>query len=338
MCFHHRPEIHGKMAGTIQSRRKDELTTAELKALIEDLIRSGVRHVSLHGGEPLIRPDFAEILTYAASRKLHTSTFTNATLITDEIARIMVENLHDLGTSIHGSEAVHDQVTGIPGSFRQAVDGLLRLQAAKRAAKSMTPHINLACIVTAINYRHLAELVDVAKQLGLDHFGFGIVTTTSPAAVDATRRMLGFKACSSPFIGDALLDPGLLEVNAAEYRNEIEKARELAGNNGIRVFSYPFNSDSAITQAFSDPLFRLGKKCHYPWFSSVISTYGHVFNSASSVRVSGISAHRHSAQSGAVPYTGRFGPRSCGVVVIPPSVPNVAALSMSHNLRHQVGS
>lgn len=277
MCFHHRPEIHGKMAATIQSRRKDELTTSELKTLIDDLIRSGVRHVSLHGGEPLIRPDFAEIVTYAANQKLHTSTFTNATLITDEIARVMVDNLHDLGTSIHGNETVHDQVTGVPGSFRQALDGLLRLQSAKRAAKSATPHINLACIVTAINYRHLAELVDVVKQLGLDHFGFGIVTTTSPAAVDATRRMLGFKVCSSPFLGDALLDPELLNVNAAEYRNEIEKAGRLAGKHGIRVSSYPFNSDSAITQAFSDPLFRLGKRCHYPWFSSVISTYGDVY-------------------------------------------------------------
>lgn len=277
MCFHHRPSVHDKMNDTIVARRREELTADAIKSLLDDLARSGVRHVSLHGGEPLLHPGFCEILSHASRVGLHTSTFSNAALITDDIARQMVLHLHDLGVSIHGGEAVHDQVTGVPGSFRNAMDGIKRVQRAKSEASSATPHINLACIVTAVNHRHLSELVHVARELELDHFGFGVVTFTDRSAMDATRRMLGLKACGTSFLGDSLIEPDLLEVDPAAYSKAIADAKRLAAEEDIRVEGYPLTSHEAITQAFSDPFFRLGKRCNYPWYSSVISCYGDVY-------------------------------------------------------------
>lgn len=277
MCFHHRPSVHDKMTETIIARRREELTTEEVKALLTDFSRSGVRHVSLHGGEPLIRPDFCDILAHASRSGLHISTFTNAALITDEIARQMVTHLHDLGTSIHGGETIHDLVTGIPGSFKQAMEGIKRVLAAKKAAGSVTPNINLACIVTAVNHRNLAELVHVARELGLAQFGFGIVTFTDQRAMDATRRMLGFKGCGASFLGDSLIEPDLFEIAPDEYAKAIAEAKRLANEADIRAVDYPFTSREAIIKAFSDPFYRLGKWCNYPWYSSVISSYGDVY-------------------------------------------------------------
>src|SRR5215471_4324935 len=71
------------------SGRRDpgELSTAECKALIEELERMQVFYVNIGGGEPTIRPDFWELLDYAVARRVGVKFSTNGIKITAEIAR-----------------------------------------------------------------------------------------------------------------------------------------------------------------------------------------------------------------------------------------------------------
>lgn len=277
MCFHHRADVHPKMMGTIKAKQDDELSAAEIKELIDDAARMGVRHVSLHGGEPMMNPAFCEIMEYAAQRKMHLSTFSNATLITDELAQCCVKYLTDIGISIHGGEATHDTVTGVPGSYQKVMAGLLRLQAAKRATGSEFPHIHLTCVVTGLNYEHLEDMVPVAQQAGLGEFWLSMVTFTDERAVKATCKML----CATPteplFLGDSMVPRDVLQVDAARYRESMARLRAAAKPAGIKVWEYPFRTEREVAGYFTDPLARLGRHCNYPWYSSVISAYGDVY-------------------------------------------------------------
>jgi radical SAM protein with 4Fe4S-binding SPASM domain len=265
------------MATTIRDKKTDELSAAEIKELIDDAARMGVKHLSIHGGEPLLRPDFCEILEYAARKGLHTSTFTNATLITEEVAQCCTRHLHDVGISIHGGETTHDLVAGLAGSYRKVMDGLLRLQAVKRSAGTEFPHIHLTCVVSGLNYEHLDEMVPVAQEAGLKDIWLSMVTFTDQRAVDASCRMLAATPTEPLFLGDSLVPRDVLQVDAPRYQQAMARLRAAAAAADIKVWEYPFKSEQDIASYFSNPLARLGRHCDYPWYSSVVSAYGDVY-------------------------------------------------------------
>jgi 12,18-didecarboxysiroheme deacetylase len=103
----------------------DELTTAEGKALLDDLARFGVPVVLFSGGEPFVRPDLLELAAYAVDRGMRTVISTNGTLITPTLAKqLKTVGLSYVGISLDGMEDVNDRFRGVPGSFRRAIEGI----------------------------------------------------------------------------------------------------------------------------------------------------------------------------------------------------------------------
>src|SRR5205085_4265655 len=70
------------------SGRRDpaELSTAEAKAVIDELQRMQVFYVNIGGGEPTIRPDFWELVDYATAHHVGVKFSTNGVRITPEVA------------------------------------------------------------------------------------------------------------------------------------------------------------------------------------------------------------------------------------------------------------
>ena len=77
---------------------ENELTTAEAKALLEDLGEFGSPVILFSGGEPLMREDLTELIAHAKKQGLRAVISTNGTLITKEKA---IE-LRELGLSYVG--------------------------------------------------------------------------------------------------------------------------------------------------------------------------------------------------------------------------------------------
>jgi len=65
----------------------DELSTAQAKAVIDNLAAFGVPSVLFSGGEPLMRPDLFELIEYTVGRGLRAVISTNGTLISADVAR-----------------------------------------------------------------------------------------------------------------------------------------------------------------------------------------------------------------------------------------------------------
>ena len=111
----------------------DELSTEEAFRLLDQLAEvPEYRMVAFTGGEPLMRTDFFPILEYAQALGFSNTLATNATLVTPAIAAGMKER----GVSIAAvsldapTESVHDEIRGVPGSFRKALDGIAALKEA----------------------------------------------------------------------------------------------------------------------------------------------------------------------------------------------------------------
>ena len=66
-----------------QAKRPNELSLAEIKALLDEWDESGVLQVFLTGGEVFTHPDAVEIIRYARSKRFLTQIFSNGLLITE---------------------------------------------------------------------------------------------------------------------------------------------------------------------------------------------------------------------------------------------------------------
>ena len=110
---------------------KDELTTEEGKAVIDDLAAFGSPVILFSGGEPLMRKDLPELAEHAVKKGMRAVISTNGTLITPEKARILKEiGLSYVGISLDGMKEIHDRFRGVEGSFDKTMDGIRNCQEA----------------------------------------------------------------------------------------------------------------------------------------------------------------------------------------------------------------
>jgi len=111
-----------------------ELTTDQWHDILRQAAELGALSVRFTGGEPLLRPDFAEIYLHARRLGMKVVLFTNGRLITPEMADLLarVPPLKKVQVSVYGMHAQsYDAVAGVPGAyaeFRRGVDLLLERQ------------------------------------------------------------------------------------------------------------------------------------------------------------------------------------------------------------------
>ena len=104
-----------------------EWTAERWKAVLTEAAGLGCLVVRLTGGEPLLRADFEEVYLHARKLGLRVMLFTNATLITPRLARLLkdVPPLEAVEVSVYGmTKGTCEAVTRAPGSFAACRRGL----------------------------------------------------------------------------------------------------------------------------------------------------------------------------------------------------------------------
>jgi mycofactocin radical SAM maturase len=112
------------------SGRRDpvELSTGEAMAVLDELAALQVFYINIGGGEPMIRRDFFELISYAIGRGIGVKFSTNGTLLDRAAARrLAAMDYLDVQISIDGLDArTNDAVrgTGSYAAARRAMDNL----------------------------------------------------------------------------------------------------------------------------------------------------------------------------------------------------------------------
>jgi len=141
----------------------EDLSTAESKGLIDQIVAFCNPILILSGGEPLIRPDIFEIAEHAVARGLRVALATNGTLIDESMAQRIVDvGIRRVAVSLDGATAeTHDTFRALPGSFAQALQGIEHLR-----ARGMSLQVNTT--VARHNIDELPHILDLALSLGAD--------------------------------------------------------------------------------------------------------------------------------------------------------------------------
>ncbi len=147
------------------SGRRDprELTTGEAQAVIDELAGLQVFYVNIGGGEPMIRPDFFELIGYATGHGVGVKFSTNGTRLTPAAARRLAGmDYVDVQISVDGAEAaVNDAVRGA-GSYAAARRAMDNLAAAGFGA------FKISVVVTRHNVSQLDAFAALADGYGAE--------------------------------------------------------------------------------------------------------------------------------------------------------------------------
>jgi mycofactocin biosynthetic radical S-adenosylmethionine protein MftC len=145
------------------SGRRDprELTTAQCRAVIDELERMQVFYVNIGGGEPTVRPDFWDLVDYATAHHVGVKFSTNGIKITPERARrLAASDYVDVQISLDGAtEQVNDAVRG-PGSYATA------LRAMGNLARAGFRGFKISVVVTRQNAGQLDDFAAIADRFG----------------------------------------------------------------------------------------------------------------------------------------------------------------------------
>ncbi len=153
--------VHCRASSTA-NRHEDELNLKECFSFLNDVASIKSNPVLIMtGGEPLMRPDFFEILKYADGLGINKVIATNATLLTPEIA-FRLADFHVLAASVSidgPCASRHDEFRRTPGSFDASCRGIEYLKAA-----GIKVQINIS--ITRRNYECFEDMFKLALSLG----------------------------------------------------------------------------------------------------------------------------------------------------------------------------
>ena len=139
-----------------------ELSGEECRQIVDQLAAIKVFQINIGGGEPFLRDDFLDFLSYAHRKGVVTCVSTNGTLIDNRLARWLstLEMLY-LQVSLDGATAeVNDRIRG-EGTY------IIILEALAALARHGVP-FSINTVLTRLNFSQLDTLRDMAKEYGAE--------------------------------------------------------------------------------------------------------------------------------------------------------------------------
>lgn len=187
---------------------RGQLPTPEFLAMMEKAVRqTGARHLTLTGGEPLLRKDALEIVALAGELADTVTLITNGSHVTPAVARelarcgVTVVQL----TLLAAERGLHDRLKGAV-CFDDTVRAALELQAAG-------VHTQVCFVATAENRGQLAGVLELCLALGVRSLSYNRMSPTGRAIHHVARLM----------------------PTAEQLREDLDVAERLGARWGIRI-------------------------------------------------------------------------------------------------------
>jgi len=160
---------------------RGEMTTAEIKELLDQMAEAGVFLLTLSGGEIMLRRDFFEIVEHARRLSFCVKLKTNAVMIHQpEAARIQALALDSVQISVYSHrDEVHDAITKLPGSLKRTI-------AAVRLLVERGVKVVFANVLMRENFQDYPGVQALAAEVGAQ---FTIDPTITPM-MDGNRSIL----------------------------------------------------------------------------------------------------------------------------------------------------
>lgn len=179
-----------------------ELTTAQWKQVLDQLWEIGIPHTCFTGGEPTLREDLPDLVAYAEDLGLVTGLLTNGRRLSDQalVDKLVSSGLDHFQITLESHlEAVHDEIVGSAGAFKETVNGICCA-------------INTDCYVltnTTLTHKNIGEMPKTLE----------FIAALGVQAVACNSLILTGRAPGSGLeVEEAQLGPALDAIHATAHR------------------------------------------------------------------------------------------------------------------------
>ena len=216
-------------------RRGEELDTAAVKAAVSEWAAAGCLYVTLTGGDPMMREDFAEIYRHIRESGMVATVFCTGVRVTEAIAELFRElPPRKVEISLYGATAAtHDAATGVTGAHARAWEGIRRLQAAG-------VRLVLKTLLMKSNRRELAVMERQAEAIGA---GFRFDAALFPCMEGGSRAPLALRVPPEDAVAADMATP----ERRAMWRDKIGQMAARPDDERL----YPCSA--GLTQFHADP-------------------------------------------------------------------------------------
>lgn len=242
------------------TKKETSLSTEQWKSVLDQLKAMGCGKIHFSGGEMFLRPDALDLVEHGCQLGMKINMTTNGTLFTKDMLRRLVRaKPNSISLSLDGPRpALHDQIRGIPGSFKRTCRTIRRLQELGDK-QGRRPKIRLNFVIMQSNYRRTAEMVSLARELE--------VVELHPMPVDDE--------------GDFRLSLGQMERYNAEIAPQVFLERQKAGFSTDPLMVYPFGQSAEELRSSREGHYSRGyyqqKPCLAPWMQLFLAWDGETF-------------------------------------------------------------
>jgi MoaA/NifB/PqqE/SkfB family radical SAM enzyme len=171
LCNHRCPECSGWY---FQNRNHDMLEYALAEDIIRQLAKARVRGlIFTGGGEPLCHPHITDIVKLTHALGLDIGFITNGSLITQDIAGVLLECCTWLRISLDaGSPETFEKVHGMDGdTFEKVINNIRLLTNMKKQLNSSTT-IGIGYLTCDYSKDEMYETTKLCKKLAVDYLQF----------------------------------------------------------------------------------------------------------------------------------------------------------------------
>ena len=239
------------------------LNEADVQGLLASFRELGTRWVVMSGGEALMNPNlfrFCEILKTEGLR----ITILSTGLLLERVASKLIEQTDEVIVSLDGSRKIHDAIRRVPSGFQRLQEGVN----AVKAIDSSFP-VTGRCVIQRLNFADWPNIVDSARDLGLDQISFLAADVSS----DAFNRPQIWDESRS---AEVSLDPpqlpelkSVVEQLVLDYSSDISSGFIAESPEKLRRI-YDYYAALATGSAFPTV------QCNAPWVSAVVEADGTV--------------------------------------------------------------
>ena len=240
-----------------------QLEEADIKKLLDSLRRLNTKEVVMSGGEALMHPNFFRLCEIIKSRKIKITLLSTGLLLKKYASEILAKT-NEVIVSLDGSKEIHDKIRNIPNAYEKLKEGVQDL-------KRLNPNFKVTarCVIQKENYKDFPNIVDAAKEIGLDQISF----LTADVTTDAFNRP---ELWDDQKAGEVKLSreevavlKEVIESLISEHSNDFNTKFIAESPDKIRRFYHYYAAYHGMSE-FPE------MRCNAPWVSAVIEADGSV--------------------------------------------------------------
>lgn len=160
-----------------QNQLGGELNTEESKRLIDQIAQVSRPLLILSGGEPLLRKDVYDLISYGTEKGLRMGLGSNGGLLDENAARKLKEaGIKTVSISLDSnSPTQHDNFRGVPGSWQKAVNAI-------KALRENNILVQVNTTLTQQNYDQIDDIMTLTEEMGVEDFHLFFLVPTGRGA------------------------------------------------------------------------------------------------------------------------------------------------------------